>query len=219
MPNTEPKLYKLQKKDLVACILRVFAKLVLFSFHRITMEGLEHLPKEGPALLLPKHCTYGRDVALEAIALHRATGRYANFLMRAIASRFYEWAGGIKIARPKDVRRVPGARALNRASFEYIRWLYLQGEVLVAHPEGTRNPYDMGALKMGVIKHLMDVENEAGRCIPLVPIGIRYRGYWVPFSRIEVKIGEPVYADDFENIKHLLSYLGEQISQLSGWVI
>ena len=110
MPNTEPKLYKLQKKDLVACILRVFAKLVLFSFHRITMEGLEHLPKEGPALLLPKHCTYGRDVALEAIALHRATGRYANFLMRAIASRFYEWAGGIKIARPKDVRRVPSAQ-------------------------------------------------------------------------------------------------------------
>jgi 1-acyl-sn-glycerol-3-phosphate acyltransferase len=210
--------FNLRRNDFLASVIRIFAKIVLFSFHQIKMEGLENLPKTGTALLLPKHCTYGRDVTLEGIALHAATGRYASYFMRAIASRFYEWAGGIKIARPKDVRRVSNYKEINDAAFKYVRQLYLHGEIVVSHPEGTRNKHGMGKLKGGVINHLIEVEKEHGLKIPLIPIGIRFQWYWIPFSCIDVRIGKPVYTNQFPDSKQLLEYLENQIAKLSGWI-
>ena len=50
-------------------------------YHRLAVEGGSNLPREGPALILPKHCAY-RDILLEGVLLYRFTRRYANYIMK-----------------------------------------------------------------------------------------------------------------------------------------
>lgn len=197
----------------------------LLSYHRLEVSGAERLPRCGAALLLPKH-RYYRDILVEGVVLHRATGRYASYVMKVGLSGALEWMGGVKIVRPKDIRqlrdrderrrRIAWAREKNRQTLDYLAGLYRAGELVVSHPEGRRCPDAMGPLQGEILEHLRLVEQESGLRVPLIPIGLHYERVNAPRSAVHIRVGEALYADAFADLGALQQAVGERIAELSG---
>ena len=72
--------FSIKRIDAFACGARLLAAGAM-RYHRLAVEGGRNLPREGPALILPKHCAY-RDILLEGVLLYRFTRRYANYIMK-----------------------------------------------------------------------------------------------------------------------------------------
>ena len=196
-------------------------------YHRMRIEGGENLPASGPALLLPKHRAY-RDILVEGVVLNRLLGRHGNFVMKVGLYGVLEWVGGVKIVRPKDIRRIKSrqarrahiewARQRNRETLDYLSWLYERGELVVSHPEGQRYQDTMGVLQREVIDHLLASEQQLGIEIPVVPIGFEYASLSRPRAELHVRVGEPLYASSFDGVEALMEQLDSTIRSLSGFV-
>jgi 1-acyl-sn-glycerol-3-phosphate acyltransferase len=190
------------------------------------VSAADHRPHQGPALLLPKHGAY-RDILVEGVVLHRCTGRFATYVMKVGLWGVLETLGGIKVIRPKDVRRlkdhqarreeVRRARELNQETFDYLAWLYEQGELVLSHPEGMRFQQGMGPLQKEIIDHLLQVERQCGLRVPLIPIGLQYESFARPGARVFVRIDPPTYTDQFADRQALMAALTQRLCQLSGW--
>ena len=195
-------------------------------YHRLTVEGGRNLPHEGPALILPKHCAY-RDILLEGVLLYRFTRRYANYIMKVGLWGFLELMGGVKVVRPKDIRRIADreqrraeirrARAANQQMQAYLDGLYQRGELVVSHPEGMRYQDKFGGpLQKEVVEHLVQAEERLGMRVPLIPVGLEYDSYARPGARVYFRVDEPLYADSFANVNELMEHLGKRLRVLSG---
>ena len=220
----EPALFTLRRRDWAARIARALAAGAL-GYHRLEVSGAEHLPRQGAALILPKHCAY-RDILVEGIVLHRHTGRFATYVMKVGLWGVLEALGGVKVVRPKDVRRLKDhqarreeirrARELNQETLDYLAWLYGQGELVLSHPEGMRFQQGMGPLQKEIIDHLVQVERERGLRVPLIPIGLQYESFARPRARVYVRIGAPMYTDQFADRPALMAALAQCLRELSG---
>ncbi len=194
-------------------------------YHRFVVEGGLNLPCEGPALILPKHCAY-RDILIEAALLYRFTRRYANYIMKVGLWRVLELMGGVKVVRPKDIRRIADrqqrraeirrARAANQQMEVYLDGLYRCGELVVSHPEGMRYQNELGPLQKEIVEHLVRAEERLGLRIPLIPIGLEYDSYCRPGAQVYFRVDEPLYADSFANINGLMDHLSNRLRVLSG---
>lgn len=176
------------------------ARLVFDFFNNIEYSGYENIPKKGPALLLAKH-QHELDIILEGMMLYRYLGRQGNWVMKDSLPKILELWGGIKIRRPKDVRvkdreerrkLLEEAKAYNQAATEYMEWLYTQGEILVAHPEGTRRMGAMGSIRQEIIDFTMGVEGKHAISIPIIPIGLEYVYSKEHRPQIYVRAGTPL---------------------------
>jgi 1-acyl-sn-glycerol-3-phosphate acyltransferase len=197
-----------------------------FLYHRISMEGADYLPRKGTALILPKHRAY-RDIILEGVQLYRATRRLATYVMKAGLYSLLEAPGGIKIIRPKDVRRIKDrdarrsliqeAREKNQQTLDYLDWLYRRGELVISHPEGMRFQDAMGNLQKQIVEHAMHVEQVHGLRIPIIPIGLEYESFSRPLSRIFFRVGAPLYSDEYSDLSGLMGAIETRIRTLSGF--
>lgn len=204
---------------------RITARAALGVWHRTVVEGAENLPRSGPALLLPKHRAF-RDILLEGVVLHRVTGRYGTYVMKTGLWGILERLGGIKVVRPKDIRRlrdrqerraeIERARRENTRLQRYLTWLYAQGELVVSHPEGQRYQETMGPLQKEIVEHLVQAERELGIRVPLIPIGLEYESFARPRARVFLRVGEPLRSEDFADSRQLLEAAGSRIRDLSG---
>lgn len=216
--------FSIKRIDAVACGARLLAAGAM-RYHRLVVEGGCNLPCEGPALILPKHCAY-RDILLEGVLLYRITRRYANYIMKVGLWGILEWMGGVKVERPKDLRRIADreqrraeirrARAANQQMQDYLDGLYQRGELIVSHPEGMRYQDELGPLQKGVVEHLVQAEERLGMRVPLIPVGLEYDSYARLGSRVYFRVDEPLYAASFANINELMDYLSERLRVLSG---
>ena len=223
MPESSNE-FSLKRIDALACIAHWLGAGVLL-YHRLVIEGGHHLPREGPALLLPKHHAY-RDIPLEGVLFHRGTRRYATFVMKKGLWGILEHFGGLRVVRPKDVRRIANradrrleiarARAANQKMQDYLDGLYGHGEVVISHPEGMRCQGEVGPLQKEVVEHVVRAEQRLGIRVPMIPIGIEYESYARPRSRAYLRVDEPFYADSFADINTLMQHLGDRIRKLSG---
>jgi 1-acyl-sn-glycerol-3-phosphate acyltransferase len=194
-------------------------------YHRIVIEGAHNLPQEGAALLLPKHHAY-RDILLEGVLLRRITGRYATYVMKTGLWGVIERLGGLRVVRPKDIRRIADrqerrreitrARAANQNMQDYLSGLYSHGEVVISHPEGMRIQGEMGLLQKEIIEHVVKVEQQLGIRVPLIPIGMEYESYARPKARAYFRVDEPFYADEFADVNGVMDYLDDRLRILSG---
>jgi 1-acyl-sn-glycerol-3-phosphate acyltransferase len=141
-----------------------------------------------------------------------------NSLMEAL--------GGIKVVRPKDIHklksrdekkaRLAWAREYNRRAYTYVAWLYSQGEIIIAYPEGMFFGHRLGPIQSGIIKHTLAVEQEHGLQIPIIPIGIEYQSLHQPRSRVYFRIGPPLISTSFADPRDLTSEVKQQLARLSG---
>ncbi len=220
--ESPPPVFRLKRKLLYASFARRLAQLALTA-NRLVLEDGDRIPVSGPTLILPKHCSY-RDILVEGVLLHRATRRYANYVMKTGLSAFLELPGGVRIVRPKDIRRAKDrderrrrleeARRRNSDTIEYLAWLYRSGECVISHPEGTRHADSMGVLQKEIVEHLVAVEQQSGIRVPMVPVGIEYVPT-KPRSTIHFRVGELLFSDQFEDTASVMSALGESIESLS----
>ena len=230
MDTDEAGKFVLRRKKWIIPLCRPLLEMA-FLYHRITVEGADNLPRQGPALLLVKHRA-SRDAPLVAMVLHRCTQRGANYFMKGkrspISNAILEAIGGVKVIRPKDVWRIQHrakrkayirqAREANQQAMAYVTWLYSQGEVLVAFPEGMFYADKMGPLQTAVIKHALDVEQENGFQIPLIPIGLEYENLNQPRSHAFLRVGTPLSTASFGKQKQLLGVVKQRLYELSGLV-
>ena len=104
--------FTLRRIDLWAQVVRLCGASLL-RYHRVVAEGVENLPQEGAGLLLPKHHAY-RDILVEGVSLYKHTSRFATFVMNSGLWGILELSGGVKVTRPKDVRRLKIANSAAR---------------------------------------------------------------------------------------------------------
>jgi 1-acyl-sn-glycerol-3-phosphate acyltransferase len=199
----------------------------------LRVEGLEHLPATGPAILAARHFHHFYDgCVLVAVVpqplkilvtldwLENATGRR---LMRG-ACQIAKWP---VVVRSSFRVRQGGARAARRQLLAATResvGLLRGGELLLVFPEGYPNidpsftpktndeaflPFESGFLRIVAM-----AERDGVTCVPIVPVGFEYqrRHRW----HVTVRFGHPVRRSPDLASHAQVAAIEEQVRRLSG---
>jgi 1-acyl-sn-glycerol-3-phosphate acyltransferase len=166
-------------------------RFLLAVLARVEVEGLENLPREGPALLISNHCS-NVDGALFLGYLIPAMGRPMVWLGKEEATRWPIVGWGIRHSGVVGVRRGAG----DLEAFKLAKSVLDQGRPLTIFPEGTRSPDGaLQAAKEGAA--VLAVRSGA----PVVPVAlIGSHRFWPkgkllprPRRRMTVRVGQPFH--------------------------
>lgn len=187
--------------------------------YKIECSGSENIPNKGPVLLLPKHQTI-EDILIESIFLRKYCKRKGNWMMKPSLPGILDYVGGIKIKRPKDIRKIKNSEERKRVIIktredyekikDYIKFLYKNEEIVVVHPEGTRKKGVMGQLKTELINFTKQIQEKYNMTIPAIPIGIEYVKSF-PKPEIYLRVGKAL---DITR-PDLMDVLEQEIKKLS----
>jgi 1-acyl-sn-glycerol-3-phosphate acyltransferase len=149
----------------------IIRSLGYFLFHvayRLEIEGRENVPKEGPAVILPKH-QFWTDIPIVGLALKKPASFIAKqelFVYPGVRS-FISALGGVPIDRLKPVKSLE--------SFRYLELLLQERDFIILYPEGTYYPYSMGRGKHRFIQRILGFQGKKGgpkeSLIPFYPHG------------------------------------------------
>ena len=202
----------LRRSDFLYFLIRSIGSFIFCTFYRLKVEGRENLPREGPAIILPKH-QFWSDVPIVGLALGRPASYIAKqeLFVYPIIRHFIAALGGVPIDRVKPVKSLD--------SFRYVEHLLREGDFIVLYPEGTYYPYCMGRGKHRFIQRLLAFQGKKGggeqKPVPFVPMGIQFVEKKFR-SAINVKIGKPLFAEGEGEALAFTGLLMEQIARLSG---
>ncbi len=195
--------------------LRAFSQRSLARNADLTIEGIEHLPAEGPALLVVRHVHHQFDGEVLLAAIDRpvhlivtsdwATNPASQRLLR-FACRQADWPAVIReeaVERfGEDAARTTNARAL-RQSVRLLR----EGRIVAIFPQAypliDNNPRPPqlpdGELPFRPgVERLAQMATRAGIETPIVPVGLEYaRGdRWTITARFGPAVEHPMLASD-----------------------
>ena len=180
---------------------RVFLGPLLRVLFRPKVEGLEHIPAEGPAILASNHLSFSDSIFLPLVIDRRLT---------CLAKSDYFTGPGLKgwltAAFFRGVGQLPIDRSGGKASEAALRAglaVLGEGDLLGLYPEGTRSPDSRlyrgrtGVARMALI---------AG--VPVIPVAMidtdkaQPTGQIVPNIRqVGVKIGAPLDFSRYEGME------------------
>ncbi|WP_040262418.1 MFS transporter [Pseudomonas massiliensis] len=192
---------------------RFLVWLLSHSMYRVRHRGLEHIPEEGPGLLMCNHVSF-----VDALILAGAIRRPVRFVMYyriynlPVLNFFFRTVGAIPIAgRSEDL-------LIYERAFRDIAGYLAVGELVCVFPEGklTRDG-EIDAFKSGITTILQQTP------VPVIPMALR--GLWGSFfsraphkglfkrfwSRVEVAAGPSVGPDE-----HTPGVLRERVQALRG---
>lgn len=158
----------------------------LHAFHRLRVEGAEHLPAAGGALIVANHRSF-----LDIPAIAAATRRHVGFVARDSLARSRFLAFVMEGSGAILIRRGAADRAALRAMAAHLA----AGDLVAVYPEGTRSADgSLGPFRPGALL----AARMAGA--PIVPAGIRGtdralgRGARWPrlFVPVGVRFGAPI---------------------------
>ena len=162
----------------------VLTPLFLLAF-RVRVEGRQHVPRRGPAILAANHQSF-----CDSLFLPLAVPRKVTYLAKAEyfddrrTAWFFRAVGQIPIRRGGGR---PAERALATA-----REALGEGRVLALYPEGTRSTDEF------VHRGRTGVARLAAECrVPIIPVGLEGtadvqpvgRRYLRPFRRVTIRFG------------------------------
>ncbi len=158
------------------------------TYWKVTYEGLENVPKDGPFILAPSHRAY-QDTPMVAPVTPRHL-RYmagAGIFKYKLSAMFFQAMGTFPVHRGK----------VDRETLRTCQELLSNGEAVVIFPEGTRK---RGPEIKDLFEGVAYVASRTGA--PIVPIGIGGgergwpKGKKLPRpGRIHVLVGEPLYCE------------------------
>ena len=157
----------------------------LRTLHRLSVEGREHLPREGGVLLVSNHQSF-----LDIPVVAAGARRHVCFVARdtLAESRFLAW-----IMRESGAVLIRRGTADRQALGEMVRHLEA-GDAVCVFPEGTRSrDGSLGEFRQGALFAAKRAR------VPIVPVGIRGaiealpRGKSLPSPRrIGIRFGAPI---------------------------
>jgi len=147
-------------------LMRFLSWILVNTLYRIRSEGLEHVPEEGPALLVCNHVSY-----MDALIVAGCVRRPIRFVMYY---RIFDVPVMRFIFRPARAIPIAGAKedaALLARAFDAIDAALAEGDVVCIFPEGGL-PRDgaIAPFRPGVERIL------ERRSVPVVPMALR--GLW-----------------------------------------
>ena len=153
-------------------LMRFLSWLLVRVLYRLRPHGIEeHVPDEGPALIVCNHVSY-----MDALILAASIPRPVRFVMyyRIFNIPVMRWI--FRTARAIPIAGVREDPALMQRAFDEIDATLAEGELVCIFPEGalTRDG-SIAPFKSGVEKAL-ERAADAGRPVPVVPMALR--GMW-----------------------------------------
>jgi len=167
-------------------LLRFVAWVASRLVYRFKVQGDEHIPTQGAAVLVCNHVSF-----VDAVLLMAASPRPIRFLMDhrifkvPLLGWLFQLAKAIPVAPQKE-----DAQAYD-AAFEAAVGVLRDGELLAIFPEGgiTRDG-QLQPFKGGVVK-ILEMADSEGLQPVVIPMGLS--NLWGSyFSRVEVRNGEAV---------------------------
>jgi 1-acyl-sn-glycerol-3-phosphate acyltransferase len=147
-------------------LMRFLSWMLVKSLYRLRVQGIEHIPDQGPALLVCNHVSY-----MDALIIGGAVPRPARFVMHhaifhaPVIHWLFRTAKAIPIASAKT------DPALLERAFAAVDAALAEGEIVCLFPEGKLTlDGEIGVFRPGVQRIL------AARPVPVVPIALR--GMW-----------------------------------------
>ena len=176
----------------------------------LRVEGLEHLPAQGPAIICPKHQRW-EDIPVIGMALPPPPHYIAKveLFRHPVVRELLGALGGVPVDRQN-----PRATL---SSFRRLLPLLTQGAFIVVFPEGTYVTGRVGPGKHRLIQLLLKLQGQEGLgFLPFVPVGVAYEprewGYIA-----HVKLGPPLMAPGPRQAQALTDALMDRIARLSGF--
>ena len=193
----------LQRKDPMCRFVAGFARIALYPFYRIEIEGRERLPSKDAFILLPKHQRW-QDIPIIALATPRPLYFIAKYELFAnsLAGWFLESLGGIPLNRKQPMK--------SRRSIKAMMELLNGGEGVVIFPEGTYYNNTMGPGKSGMLRFII-----SRMSFPLIPAGVQYKKIRSR-TTVRVSFGDPIYPDKGLPADSVLHTVMQKIALLSG---
>ncbi|HYO61984.1 MAG TPA: lysophospholipid acyltransferase family protein [Actinomycetota bacterium] len=203
-------------------VIKAILKPLLKALYRIRVEGLENVPKKGPAILAANHLSFLDSFFIPLVVKRRKVTYLAkaDYFKSWKTSWFFKGCGQISCER--------GGGDKSQQSLEIALDVLKEGKLLGIYPEGTRSPD--GYLyrgRTGVARLAL------ASGVPVIPVGLVGTEKVMPKSakiprlwgrvRVVVRIGEPLdfsrYAGKEKDRFVLRSATDEivyEIMQLSG---
>ncbi|WP_329594107.1 1-acyl-sn-glycerol-3-phosphate acyltransferase [Streptomyces sp. NBC_01005] len=170
----------------------VFIGPLLRLFFRPRIEGLEHIPEDGAAIVAGNHLSFSDHFLMPAILKRRIT-----FLAKAEYFTGPGVKGRLTAAFFRSIGQIPVDRSGKEAGQAAIReglGVLSRGELLGIYPEGTRS-HDGRLYKGKVGVAVMAIKGQ----VPVVPCAmvgtfeIQPPGQVVPrIKRVTIRFGEPL---------------------------
>jgi 1-acyl-sn-glycerol-3-phosphate acyltransferase len=168
------------------------------------VEGIEHIPKDGPAILASNHLSFSDSFFLPAMLDRKVT-----FIAKAEYFTSPGVRGKLTAAFFKGVGQLPvdrsGARGAGEAAIRSGLEVLARGELFGIYPEGTRSPD--GRLYRGKPGGLARVALGSGA--PVIPVAmidtekIQPPGKLVPkLMRPGIRIGRPLDFSRYHGMEH-----------------
>ncbi|HEX3840667.1 MAG TPA: lysophospholipid acyltransferase family protein [Acidimicrobiales bacterium] len=169
-------------------ILKVVLSPIFFLLWKVEIEGQEHVPKHGPAVLAANHQSFCDSFFLPLVMKRRVTYvAKAEYFDDWKTAWFFRAAGQIPMNR--------GGGDASQRALDTAKEVLEGGSLLGIYPEGTRSP-DI-RLHRG---HTGVARLAIGCGVPIIPVGIvgtraiqpPGRRLMRPFHPVTVRFGPPV---------------------------
>ena len=239
--RTEPSLIALQPSadalraelpELSGTLRRATLRAVMLTFGRlVTVEGAERLGEiPEPAIFALNHSNAVEAVLAPCVLIHLRQGRLLHFLADWMYLHVPIVGWVVRQCEPIPVYTKPArwrigeAQRLERRKRESVVEACLgrlaAGGSLGIFPEGTRNPdptrLGKGRGGLGEI-----VLRSTPRAVPVVPVGLHYPaaarlGRAPRIGRLVMRIGEPLFFQDGETARQVVTRVMAALEDLSG---
>ena len=178
----------------------IFMGPLLSLLGRPKVEGLEHLPTDGPAILASNHLAVADSFYLSLVVHRRITylAKQEYFTGTGLKGRAIAWF--YTVAGQVPIDRTDAGSA--EAALQTAKRILAEGKLLGMYPEGTRSPD--GRLYKGKTG-LARLALQTG--VPVIPVAMIGTDVVNPpgskmwrFGRVTVRFGEPMDFSRFDGL-------------------
>ena len=150
-------------------LLRFLVWLLVHAVYRLKVEGDEHIPDEGPVLIVANHVSF-----VDALVIMAACRRPIRFVMDHHIFRWPVLSFAFRTGRAIPIASAKEDPAMMERAFEQVAEALDAGEVVGLFPEGGISPDgELAAFRPGVSRILLR------NPVPVVPMALR--GLWGSF--------------------------------------